>query len=133
MRVTVNVSNEVGEKIQQLPDDFEMCSSPALNHAVERYHAIQDFINDTISLTDLTQIFHLDHIDMIVWLKKNGINPPSIQGYSKNGFTQEFEKELDKVTEEAEKGIGLSKGFDNVEEFLEDLNKEADQYRDSEL
>jgi len=132
MRVSVNVSDDVGKKIEHLPDDFEVYSTPALNDAVKMYKAVQNFLKENINLTELANVFRLDHIDMIVWLKENGINPPSIQGYSENGFTPEFERRIDVASEEAKKGIGLSPAFDNADDLLSYLHKEADKENSNE-
>ena len=64
---------------------------------------------------------------MIVWLKERGINPPSIQGYTENGFTQETEDRILKASEEARKGVGISKGYDSAEAFLADLHREESE------
>lgn len=133
MRVSVNVSDDVGKKIEHLPDDFEVYSTPALNDAVKRYKAVQNFLKENINLTELANVFRLDHIDMIVWLKENGINPPSIQGYSENGFTQETEKAIDIASDEARRGIGLSPAFDNMEDAISYLKSQSsgkDKYED---
>ena len=127
MKVQINVSEDVGKKIKHLPNSFENFLSPAVDNAVRQYNAVQDFIKERINLTELANIFKLDHIDTIVWLKENGYNPPSIQGYSENGFTQETENAIDIASDEAEKGIGLSPGFDNVTDLLEYLHKEANK------
>lgn len=132
MKVSVDVYDDVAREVQCLPENFKAFSSPALDAAVRQYHAVQDFMKKRISLTDLASVFKLDHIDTIVWLKENGYNPPSIQGYSENGFPQETEDEIDSVMEEVENGIGLSRGFDNVEEFLKDLHKEAAKHSNGE-
>ena len=127
VKVQIDVSEDVGRKIQHLPRNFENFLSPALDNAVRQYNAVQDFIKEKITLTDLANVFKLDHIDTIVWLKENGFNPPSIQGYSENGFTPELENRIDIAAEEASRGIGLSPAFHNVEDLIEHLNKEVDK------
>ena len=113
-------------KFRRQSSDVDVSDSMA-NVTTRKNNAVQSFLREEITLTELAEVFNLDHIDTIVWLKENGFNPPSIQGYSENGFTQEFEDELDRVTEEAEKGIGLSPAFDNADDLLAHLHKESEK------
>jgi predicted HTH domain antitoxin len=92
--------------------------------ALYRSLAVSEFVEKSINLTELAQIFGKDHIDMIVWLKERGINTPSIQGYSENGFTQDTEERILKAAEEARSEVNVSKRYDSAEEFLADLHQE---------
>ncbi|MBC8147886.1 MAG: hypothetical protein H8E98_07885 [Bacteroidetes bacterium] len=132
MKVQIDVSEDVGRKIQHLPASFENFLNTALDNAVRQYNAVQDFLEEKITLTELANIFKLDHIDTIVWLKENGFNPPSIQGYSENGFTPELENRIDIASKEASMGVGLSPAFDNTEDLLEYLHKESDKENSNE-
>ena len=66
-----------------------------MQKAVKEAVVVQEFVNGNIALKELAKHFEKDHIDMIVWLKENGFNPPSIQGYTENGFTKYFQGRID--------------------------------------
>ena len=129
MEITLSVPDDVGLDIRKLPVDFNLFASQGLIDAVLKYKTVQDFVAEK-TLTDVVRDFRKDHIDMIVLLKENGINLPSIQAYSENGFTQETEDAIDIASDEARRGRGLSREFGSMKEFLEDLNKESSEYKD---
>ncbi len=125
MDVTFDLPDKIGQEIKSFPKDFNVFAFQGLNDAILKYMAAKDFDNDKITLTELAGVLGKDHIDTIEWLKANGVNPPSIQAYSENGFTPEFEKRIEEASIEAEDENNLSPAFDNVKDAIAWLNEEA--------